>query len=131
MNIDRINYQRVFPIGSYATHRVGLEATLDKDENPELALQRLQIIVNELHASTLSELEQYRGTTVRTIGGEHEQQVDKVPNELQAVLDGIDACTEIDGTGEHSLSTFWLRSKGNLMLSSAYKIKEKQLTDAK
>jgi hypothetical protein len=123
MQLDRISYQKVFPIGSYATERIGLEASLDKDENPEVALQRLSILVNDLHSATIANLEHYRGTSVVDIP---ETKVDKVPDEVQAVLDGIENSPDMK-----ELSSFWLKSKGNLMLLSAYKSKEKQLTNAK
>ncbi len=125
MNIDRIAYQKVFPIGSYATERIGLEATLDIGENPEEALTKLKTITNELHIATMFELEGYRGTSVREIG-EQEQQVDKVPDELQDALDGIEKCQDMS-----ELKNWWTLSKSNLKLSQAYKAKEKLLTDAK
>ncbi len=125
MNIDRIAYQKVFPIGSYATERIGLEATLDVGENPEEALTKLKTITNELHIATMAELEGYRGTTTRVVE-EKETQVTKVPDELQDALDGIEKCQDIS-----ELKEWWTLSKSNLKLSQAYKAKEKQLTDAK
>jgi hypothetical protein len=38
MKLSQISYQRVYPLGSYSTERIGLEATLDEGENPETAL---------------------------------------------------------------------------------------------
>ena len=58
MNIDRIQYQKVFPISTYCTERIGLEASLDDNENPEEALSKLKIMVDTLHQETLSQLDQ-------------------------------------------------------------------------
>jgi hypothetical protein len=123
MTITTISYKKVFPIGSYLTEHIGLEATLDTGESPEVALQRLQIIVNDLHKETLASMEEYRGTTVKTV---EELQVDKVPDELTAALNGIENSKDIT-----ELHGFWLLSKSNLMLSAAYQKKLKQLEDAK
>lgn len=127
MKIDRIQYKKIFPLGSYTTEHIGLEASLDENENPEEALTKLITITNELHSATIATLEEYRGTTTRTIG-EQEQQVEKIPDEIQSMLDGINGCTELEG--QDGLKSFWLRSKGNLALSTAYKNKEKQLQNA-
>ena len=52
-----------------------------------------------------------------------------VTNEIQSALDGINACEELEGN--NGLKRWWTKSKSNLTLSTAYKAKEKQLTDAK
>lgn len=121
-----ITYQRVFPLGSYSTERIGLEATLDEGENPETALSRLKIMVEELHQETLKSLstDDFRGTHVRNV-------VEEPVDSVNKVLEAIRLCNEIEGNGEFSLRTYWLISKGNLVLSQAYKEREKQLTDAK
>lgn len=67
MIIDRISYQRVFAIGNYVTERIGLEASLDTNDNPQTELEHLKIIVNDLHSATIATLEETRGTQVRTI----------------------------------------------------------------
>ncbi len=69
MTPTTISYQRVFPLGSYSTERIGLEATLDKGENPETALSNLKTMVEELHQETLKSLptDDFRVTTVRDV----------------------------------------------------------------
>lgn len=90
MNIDRISYQRVFPIGNFATQRIGLEATLDENENPEEALTKLMTITNELHSATIATLEEYRGTTTRTI------EESPVNSTIKGIIEDIQACTVVD-----------------------------------
>ena len=126
MKLSQISYQRVFPLGSYSTERIGLEATLDEGENPETALSHLKILVEELHQETLKSLptDDFRGTHVRNV-------VEEPVDSVNKVLEAIRLCNEIEGNGEFSLRTYWLISKGNLVLSQAYKEREKQLTDAK
>src|SRR6516164_2296515 len=48
MKIDRISYQRVFSIGMYQNERIGMEASLDENENPEVAISLLRDKVNSL-----------------------------------------------------------------------------------
>lgn len=126
MTLTNISYQRVYPLGSYSTERIGLEATLDEGENPETALSHLKILVEELHQETLKSLptDDFRGTHVRNV-------VEEPVDSVNKVLEAIRLCNEIEGNGEFSLRTYWLISKGNLVLSQAYKEREKQLTDAK
>ena len=90
MKLSQISYQRVYPIGSYATERIGLEATLDEGENPETALSHLKILVEELHQETLKSLptDDFRGTHVRSVV---EEPVDKI----QSWKTVISMCTSI------------------------------------
>jgi len=126
MTLTTISYQRVFPVGNYATERIGLEATLDETDNPQTALEHLKTMVEELHQETLKSLptDDFRGTHVRDV-------VEEPVDSVNKVLEAIRLCNEIEGNGEFSLRTYWLISKGNLVLSQAYKEREKQLTDAK
>jgi len=89
MQIDRISYQKVFPVSAYCTERIGLEASLDKDENPEIALQRLAILVNELHSATIATLEEYKGTKTVTVET-------TINTTIQAMIDDINNCTVVD-----------------------------------
>jgi len=86
MIIDRITYQKVFPISTYCTERIGLEASLDDKENPEEALNKLKVMVDTLHAETLTQLESYRGTQVRDIEPE---------DKIQSWKTVISMCTSI------------------------------------
>jgi hypothetical protein len=96
MNIDRISYKKVFPIGSYLTEHIGLEATLDMGESPEVALQRLQIIVNDLHSATIATLEETRGTQVKDIAQEPKvSNEDKKQMQIQGWVEAINSCSSL------------------------------------
>lgn len=122
MKIDRISYQRVFAIGNYVTERIGLEASIDENDNPEVELSHLKQMVNELHSATIATLEENRGTKIRDVV----EPIDKIQDLLQGALDEISKCETLEELGH-----LWLMSKGNLVLSQAWKVKEKQLKDAK
>lgn len=89
MIVDRISYKKVFPISSFCTEHIGLEASLDKGENPEEALNKLKVMVDTLHAETLTQLEEYRGTTVRDISP------DKPADKIQAFKETLDMCKTV------------------------------------
>lgn len=116
MIIDRISYQRVFAIGNYVTERIGLEASIDENDNPEVELSHLKQMVNELHSATIATLEEFRGTKVRDVVEE------PVVDSVQASIDEINKCETLE-----ELSHYWLMSKGNLTLSTVWKQKEKQI----
>jgi len=84
-----ITYQRVFPLGSYSTERIGLEATLDEGENPGTALSRLKIMVEELHQETLKSLptDDFRGTHVRNVVEEPQDKIERT------MIEEMEACS--------------------------------------
>ncbi len=92
MKLSQISYQRVYPLGSYSTERIGLEATLDEGENPETALSHLKILVEEGHQETLKSLStgDFRGTQVRDV-------VEENPS-IKAIREEMLACTKISET---------------------------------
>ena len=92
MKLSQISYQRVYPLGSYSTERIGLEATLDEGENPETALSHLKILVEELHQETMKSLpkDDFRGTHVRDV-------VEENPS-IKAIREEMLACTKISET---------------------------------
>jgi hypothetical protein len=49
MQIDRIHYQKVFPVGAYLTERIGFEAELAPDDNPIDAINHLRSLAEGLH----------------------------------------------------------------------------------
>ena len=92
MTLTTISYQRVFPVGNYATERIGLEATLDETDNPQTALEHLKTMVEELHQETLKSLstDDFRGTHVRDV-------VEENPS-IKAIREEMLACTKISET---------------------------------
>ncbi len=120
MKIDRIQYQKVFPIGSYATERIGLEASLEDGDTPEFELANLKKMVDDLHSATIATLEETRGTTTKTI--EEQTQDNKTP--LQMMEDAINQCSTVP-----VLESFKLIVKNNPDLQPTYDNKLKSLTD--
>jgi hypothetical protein len=49
MKIDRISYQKVFPVGSYLTERISFEASLDEGETPQDAINQMRQMAEDLH----------------------------------------------------------------------------------
>lgn len=89
MKLSQISYQRVYPLGSYSTERIGLEATLDEGENPETALSHLKILVEELHQETLKSLptDDFRGTHVRNVVEEPQDKIERT------MIEEMEACS--------------------------------------
>lgn len=114
-----ITYQRVFPLGSYSTERIGLEATLDEGENPEIALSHLKTMVEELHQETMKSLptDDFRGTYVRDIV---EEPVDKIKGMIQV----INLCSNITALERFKPQ---VQRVDNQELTEAYNNKLKQL----
>lgn len=116
MIIDRISYQRVFAIGNYVTERIGLEASIDENDNPEVELSHLKQMVNELHSATIATLEEFRGTKVRDVV---EEPVDKI----ERLIGEINKCTSIP-----VLETFKLLITNNPETKEAYDKKYLELS---
>jgi hypothetical protein len=49
MKIDRIHYQKVFPVGAYLTERIGFEASLDEGENADQAVAQMRQMAEDIH----------------------------------------------------------------------------------
>jgi hypothetical protein len=127
MNIDRISYKKVFPIGSYLTEHIGLEATLDTGESPEVALQRLQIIVNDLHSATIATLEETRGTQVKDIS--------PVDATIAGIIEDINASTVLSEQNflgvEVGLAAYLPMTEKFPEIKAAYMKKFNELTNNK
>lgn len=89
MKLSQISYQRVYPLGSYSTERIGLEATLDEGENPQTALEHLKTMVEELHQETLKSLstDDFRGTHVRNVVEEPQDKIERT------MIEEMEACS--------------------------------------
>ena len=87
MTITTISYKKVFPISSYCTEHIGLEASLSETDNPQTELEHLKIMVETLHSATIATLEEMRGSHVRDIV----EPVDKI----QAFKETLDMCKSL------------------------------------
>ena len=95
---------------------IGLEAAMLPDENEKDCLRTLQKSITE-----------YRQEEQNAFRESKWGKQAPITDEAQAVLDGIKSSNDLT-----ELKSWWLKSKGNLSLSTEWKAKEKQLLkDAK
>jgi 3-deoxy-D-manno-octulosonate 8-phosphate phosphatase KdsC-like HAD superfamily phosphatase len=122
MKLTKINRSKSFEMvngyGLKSWDKFGLEADITTGEDPIQLYKELDAIIEQ----------SFKESYPDNPNQERVKQVEAKPvtDEVQAILDGINNSPDLV-----ELKSWWLKSKGNLTLSSAYKIKEKQLTDAK
>lgn len=112
MKIDRVKISQEINFNGMPTW-IGMEAELTSEDNEIDAIRKMQKSITD-YIEEESKLTKPKWAKKEP------------PNEIQVTLEGIDKCLSMD-----ELKEFWLISKGNLILSQAYKLKEKELTDAK
>jgi 3-deoxy-D-manno-octulosonate 8-phosphate phosphatase KdsC-like HAD superfamily phosphatase len=112
------SFEMVNGYGLKSWDKFGLEADITTGEDPIQLYKELDAIIEQ----------SFKESYPDNPNQERVKQVEAKPvtDEVQAILDGINNSPDLV-----ELKSWWLKSKGNLTLSSAYKIKEKQLTDAK
>jgi hypothetical protein len=49
MRVEKINYQKVFPVGSYLTERIGFEASMEDWEDPKAVVEELRQMAEDIH----------------------------------------------------------------------------------
>lgn len=123
--ITKVTYRRTYNLGSFQSEAIGVEMDLNENEDPINAFREMNKITDAYHAETLTQLDLYRGTQIRDIE-EQDVQIEKIPDTIKSTMEEIDKCLTMD-----ELKGFWLVCKGNLSLSTYYKIREKQLNDVK
>lgn len=122
MELKKISRSKSFEMvngyGLKSWDKFGLEADITTGEDPIQLYKELDAIIEQ----------SFKESYPDNPNQERVKQVEAKPvtDEVQAILDGINNSPDLV-----ELKSWWLKSKGNLTLSSAYKIKEKQLTDAK
>ena len=134
----RVSVQPLLPTGNYLNVRIGIEKDFPDDANEMESVFQVWDNIIAMHMKRYPHLYNEDGTAkYEMYKGEDEMNGTKVRDlpevtiseEIKATLAGINTCTELEG--ESGLKSYWLKSKGNLVLSEAYKTKEKQLTNAK
>ena len=112
------SFEMVNGYGLKSWDKFGLEADITTGEDPIQLYKELDAIIEQ----------SFKESYPDNPNQERVKQVEAKPvtDEVQAILDGINNSPDLV-----ELKSWGLKSKGNLTLSSAYKIKEKQLTDAK
>lgn len=128
----KIKVEPLLPTGSFLNCRIGLERDIPESADKKQIIKEifnLWDILVDAHKLKYPALyttegkplyEGYKGEEQNT--GTIKEQVSE---SIQASLDAINNSKDLD-----ELGSFWIMSKGNLTLSQAYKIKEKQLKDA-
>lgn len=123
--IDRIKISQEINFNGLPTW-IGLEGILLEGEDEKTALRQLQKVITDYHQEEAKAYSQSRW-------GKKEAVENKPPDEVQDVLNGIADSANLD-----ELRTWWLKSKGNLVISAAYKEREQvflsqlqQIADAK
>jgi len=137
----KIKVEPLLPTGSYLNVRIGIEYDIPDMVTDDIIKGQINSswdLLVSIHRERYPHLynedgtakyEMYKGEEMK---GTHVRNVVEEPvDSVNKVLEAIRLCNEIEGNGEFSLRTYWLISKGNLVLSQAYKEREKQLTDAK
>ena len=137
----KIKVEPLLPTGSYLNVRIGIEYDIPDMVTDDIIKGQINSswdLLVSIHRERYPHLynedgtakyEMYKGEEMR---GTHVRDIVEEPvDSVNKVLEAIRLCNEIEGNGEFSLRTYWLISKGNLVLSQAYKEREKQLTDAK
>lgn len=137
----RVSVQPLLPTGNYLNVRIGIEKDIPdvaNNSNIEIEINQIWDCITAIHMKRYPHLYNEDGTAkYEMYKGEDEMNGTKVRDlpevtiseEIKATLAGINTCTELEG--DNGLKSYWLKSKGNLVLSEAYKTKEKQLTNAK
>jgi hypothetical protein len=93
---------------------VSVGASLTVDDNVLDCLKSLQKDITEYKELEEKKFNKSKKNTPNDISGE-----------VQDALDAINSCESLDG-----LKVWWLKSKSNLILLTAYKAKEKEITNA-
>lgn len=131
----KISVSPLYPTSSFCNVRIGIEQDFPEDTNVETAVNTIWDSITAIHMKRYPHLYNEDGTAkYEMYKGEDEMKGTKVRDlpevtiseEIKATLAGINTCTELEGG--NGLKSYWLKSKGNLVLSEAYKTKEKQLT---
>lgn len=130
MTLDRISYQELFTLGSFANRRLGLEGTLSPGEDPLQAWEEMQKMAHEYQQTHApADLDEMRGTHVRDI---HDMQdtAMKQPTTNEDKIEGwkqvISMCTSIKALERFKMQ---VDREKNEELTQAYNDKLKQLQD--
>ena len=110
MKVDRISYQKLFPLGVYTNERIGMEAQLQDGDVYEDCFAELKKEVEAFHKSTNQQLYQDSDSPVASF-----QKPDSKESATERMLTAINTCTEMK-----VLETFKLLVKNNQVFQEAY-----------
>jgi hypothetical protein len=108
MRFEKVKYTKEFQYHGISEW-VGAELSIDEGDDPKLALHEAKKLAYEFYSE------------IRKEGSEPEVKKEQlVTDELKYSLQGINNASTLD-----ELKGYWMLSKGNLILSEAYKTKLK------
>lgn len=129
MRIDKIKYEQLLPTGSYLNCRYGIEISISEDAETDRAFELAKQIVSDTHKKQFPAMYKDNAPIHQGEDALPEIQQNKTPEISKEVMDGLDGIKNSE-TLEELKSNWWLISKNNLTLSTAYKAKLKQFEDA-
>ena len=117
MFIQKVSYQKTFPLAAYSNERVGVEIELGVSDSPAAALITAKNFVENFHKENNPPQEEYRGTSITEV-----VQVDKVEKltVVESTIREMNNCTSLA-----VLKTFEKLASGNQDLNEAYFLKLK------
>lgn len=125
MTVDRISYQKVFPLGMYINERIGVEMQLDKGDSPDEALAKAKEMVEGFHNSTMSQYNSgFLATThpSDTIGQLPTKKVESKEVEIGLRIEDIFSCRDLK-----ILESYRFLVRNNPDLLDAYHKKNREL----
>ncbi len=119
MKIEKISYQKLFPLGAFINEKIGVEMQLDEGDNPVQVLNEAKKLVEKYHIDTnpqmyIDDVPQISTTTT----------IDQVQplTKVASLIQQINSCEEIK-----VLESYKLIVKTDPDLQRAYDKKLKQL----
>lgn len=129
MKIESIKFEQLLPTGSYLNARYGIEISISEDNETERAFELAKQIVAETHKKQFPAMYNDSKPIYQGEDALPEIQQKKTPEISKEIMDGLDGIKNSE-TLDELKSNWWLISKNNLTLSTAYKAKLKQFEDA-
>jgi hypothetical protein len=125
MRIEKINYQKLYPIGNFLNERVGFEASIDENDDPQQALAQLKEMADKFHEKNNAENNHQESGESPENSSHKENSEPKPPQEIQIgnIEAGIRSCRDIK-----ILETYRLIIKKDAGLQKAYDEMMEKLT---
>ena len=129
MPITTVNYQKTFNLGNYTSERIGVEISLNDNQDAKEAIAEAKKLVEEFHAETNKGLYCQDMLTGMVSIGEPMAQIQPAaqrkhePTKPLTLVEQIQSCTEIK-----VLESYRLIAKSKPDLQAAYLDKLKELS---
>ena len=90
MNISKVTYSKVFPLGAYTNERIGAEVDLQVGDDPKQALADAKKLVEEFHREANPYLFSVPDNFI-----EGEQKADDIPPQPKSIPELINECKTV------------------------------------